>query len=246
MNLNIVIMAAGKGTRMGSTLPKVMHPIGGKPMVEHVLRAVEPLAPSMIVTVTGYGAPVVERHVSYHNNIVFFVRQEPQLGTGHAVLQALPYLDDEGYTVILNGDTPLISTHTIAELVAATADFDHHRLGLLTVRMYNPAGYGRIMRDQNGDILKIIEQKDCTPAEAEIKEVYTGILCVPNEFLRRWLPNLSNDNAQGEYYLTDIVKMAAFDCIDIVATQPTHIREVIGVNTPAQLAELEALYQETK
>jgi bifunctional UDP-N-acetylglucosamine pyrophosphorylase/glucosamine-1-phosphate N-acetyltransferase len=237
MALDIVIMAAGKGTRMKSALPKVLHKLGGASLLQHVLRAAAELPADGIVAITGHGADAVESSVSAAN--LRFVRQMPQLGTGHAVQQAVPALHDEGTTLILNGDVPLIEPATMRSLVAACGGT---RLALLTVLLDEPRGYGRILRDGDA-VTAIVEEKDATDEQRRLKEVYTGMMAVPTGALKRWLAALRNDNAQGEYYLTDIVAMAAADQVPVVAARAASETEVLGVNSPLELARLERRYQ---
>jgi bifunctional UDP-N-acetylglucosamine pyrophosphorylase/glucosamine-1-phosphate N-acetyltransferase len=237
MALDIVIMAAGKGTRMKSALPKVLHKLGGRSLLQHVLQTAAGLGADGIVTITGHGAEAVEAAVSAPK--LRFVRQMPQLGTGHAVQQAVPALHTEGITLILNGDVPLIEAATMKALVAACAG---ERLALLTVDLQNPHGYGRILRE--GDTVKaIVEEKDASPAQRLIKEGYTGMMAVPTAHLKRWLAALRNDNAQKEYYLTDIVAAAAADGVPVVASKAQNETEVLGVNSPLELARLERRFQ---
>ncbi len=237
MALDIVIMAAGKGTRMKSSLPKVLHKLAGRSLLQHVLNTATRLSADRIITITGHGAEVVEAAVTAPN--LRFVRQEPQLGTGHAVQQAVPSLHDAGTTLILNGDVPLITERTARALVEACGGT---KLALLTIALADPTGYGRIVRD--GDSVRaIVEHKDATPAQREIHEIYTGMMAVPTAALKRWLANLKNDNVQGEYYLTDIVAMAVADGTPVVAAQPLTEAEVLGVNSPVQLADLERRHQ---
>lgn len=239
MTTNIVIMAAGKGTRMNSDLPKVLHPVFGVPMIQHVLWATELLVPEQIIVVTGYGAPLVEDFVRDQYPIasdIFFARQERQLGTGHAVQQALPLLTPEGVTVVLNGDVPFVNHRTLARMVERARD----RLVLLAAKLENPTGYGRILKEQ-GRVIGIVEEKDATPLQREIKEIYTGTLACPNSLLQQLLPKLTNDNAQGEFYLTDIVGLARRANQAVELEFPEALKEVIGVNSPAQLQELEQL-----
>jgi bifunctional UDP-N-acetylglucosamine pyrophosphorylase/glucosamine-1-phosphate N-acetyltransferase len=237
MALDIVIMAAGKGTRMKSSLPKVLHKLAGRSLLQHVLDTAATLGADRIITITGHGAELVEAAVQAPH--LQFVRQMPQLGTGHAVQQAVPALHAEGITLILNGDVPLIRAETARALVEAC---DGTRLALLTIDLADAAGYGRIVRE--GDAVRaIVEHKDATPAQREIREVYTGMMAVPTGLLKRWLSQLKNDNVQGEYYLTDIVAMAVADQVAVVAAQPVAEVEVLGVNSPVQLAELERLHQ---
>ncbi len=244
MAVNIVVMAAGKGTRMKSTLPKVLHRLAGRPLLQHVLDAAGALgaarAGANTVLIVGHGAEVVESAVAGQR--VRCVRQEPQLGTGHAVQQALPALDDRhATTLILNGDVPLIRPATAAALVDACGG---ERLALLTVELADPSGYGRIVRDAGGQrVLGIVEHKDASADERAIREVYTGMMAAPTAALRRWVAALRNDNAQREYYLTDIVAMAVAEGVPVVAQPVADETEVLGVNSPLQLAELERRLQ---
>jgi len=238
MALDIVIMAAGKGTRMKSTLPKVLHRLAGRSLLQHVLQTAAQLGADRIVAVTGHGADAVEASVQAPN--LCFVRQLPQLGTGHAVQQAVPQLHDDGMTLILNGDVPLIEAATARALLAAA---DGRNLALLTVELEDASGYGRVLRSEGSGVRAIVEHKDATPAEREIREVYTGIMAVPTVHLKRWLAALRNDNAQGEFYLTDIVAMAVADRVPVVTSHPRIEAEVLGVNSPLQLADLERRVQ---
>jgi bifunctional UDP-N-acetylglucosamine pyrophosphorylase/glucosamine-1-phosphate N-acetyltransferase len=237
MALDIVIMAAGKGTRMKSSLPKVLHRLAGRSLLQHVLHTAARLNADRIVTITGHGAEVVEAAVQAPN--LTFVRQEPQLGTGHAVQQAVPSLHEAGTTLILNGDVPLITERTARALVEACGG---EKLALLTIELDDATGYGRIVRQGNA-VRAIVEHKDASPAQREIREIYTGMMAVPTAALKRWLANLKNDNVQGEYYLTDIVAMAVADGTPVVAAQPLTEAEVLGVNSPSQLADLERRHQ---
>ena len=244
--LDIVIMAAGKGTRMRSKWPKVLHRLGGKNLLQHVLDTVAALGARRIVVVTGHEAEAVQTAVHAPNLV--FVRQEPQLGTGHAVQQALPLLSDDGTTLILNGDVPLLSAATARALVGAC---DASRLALLTAQFDDPRGYGRVVRDdapggnarEGGRIQRIVEDKDASTVERGIREVYTGALAAPTAALRRWVGGLRNQNAQGEYYLTDVVASAAADGVPVVSAQPEVLTEVLGVNSAGQLADLERRLQ---
>lgn len=242
MALDIVIMAAGKGTRMKSDRPKVLHELAGLSLLEHVLHTAGEVAADRIVVVTGHGAEQVESAVRAPN--LQFVRQNPQLGTGHAVQQAAPQLHEDGITLILNGDTPLIEAATLRALVDACAG---DQLALLTVTLADATGYGRILRrtaaDGSSTVLAIVEHKDATPEQRAINEVYTGAMAAPTARLKAWLARLDNRNAQGEYYLTDVVAFAVADGVPVVAAQPQRASEVLGVNSPQQLAELERLCQ---
>jgi bifunctional UDP-N-acetylglucosamine pyrophosphorylase/glucosamine-1-phosphate N-acetyltransferase len=236
--VDVVVMAAGKGTRMKSRLPKVLHRLAGRPLVQHVLDTVTGLGARKVVLITGHGADQVEKALAGSGSLQF-VRQEPQLGTGHAVQQAVPVLEDDGVTLVLNGDVPLIGVDTLRELVARCGG---RCLALLSVDMPDPTGYGRIVR--SGDaVWEIVEHKDATEAQRRIQEVYTGFMAVPTRLLRQWLARLTNDNAQGEYYLTDIVKFAVADGADVVAVKTPDRLQVDGVNSPRQLAELERAWQ---
>ena len=239
-SLQIVIMAAGKGTRMKSARPKVLHRLAGKSLLQHVLDAVAGLGASRTLVVTGHGAPTVEAEAAAPG--VTFVRQEPQLGTGHAVQQVAAHLDSAGTTLILNGDVPLIQAATAAALVAACGGT---KLALLTTLLTDASGYGRIVRD-GAAVKAIVEHKDASPAQRQVREIYTGMLAAPTAWLTRAVMALKNDNVQGEYYLTDIVAMAVADGIAVVATQASSETEVLGVNSPVQLADLERRYQRAR
>ncbi len=244
MALQIVIMAAGKGTRMKSSLPKVLHRLAGVSLLQHVLDTTAALGEHRSWVVTGHGAEQVESAIAGSGALA--VRQMPQLGTGHAVQQVVPHLadvDGGGTTLILNGDVPLIEAATARALCEACGG---QRLALLTITLDDASGYGRILRaaaDHGGGVLGIVEHKDATPAQREIGEVYTGMMAAPTALLKRWVMALSNDNAQGEYYLTDIVAMAVAQGVPVVATPARDETEVLGVNSPLQLAELERRLQ---
>jgi len=238
MALDIVILAAGKGTRMKSALPKVLHRLAGRPLLVHVLDGCATLRADRTVVVTGYAAADVEQCVAGRG--VQCVRQEPQLGTGHAVQQAAALLDESGTTLILNGDVPLISADTARRLVDAC---DGRRLALLTLELDDPSGYGRIVRERD-TVRGIVEHKDASASQRAIREIYTGIMAAPTAALKRWLARLTNHNAQHEYYLTDIVAMAVADDVP-VTTQAAHDEtEVLGVNSAVQLADLERRVQQ--
>jgi bifunctional UDP-N-acetylglucosamine pyrophosphorylase/glucosamine-1-phosphate N-acetyltransferase len=234
--LNIVILAAGKGTRMYSDKPKVLHALAGKPLVRHVLDCAAALQPQQICVVYGHGGEAVPQALQHY--AAQFVIQEPQLGTGHAVQQALPQLADGGNTLVLYGDVPLIRHVTLHQMQQAGDG-----LVLLTVNLDNPTGYGRIVRDAEGDVSSIVEEKDATPEQREIREVNTGILLAPTAQLRAWLGKLQNNNAQGEYYLTDIVAMAVQQGVEVHTVQPAHEWEIHGINSKLQLATLERTWQ---
>ena len=235
--MNIVILAAGMGKRMHSSLPKVLHLLAGKSMLEHVIAPARALMPEKLVVVYGHGGEQVLRQITGPDLI--FVKQEPQLGTGHAVMQAVPELDESVPTLILYGDVPLIGIESLRRLVSVAGN---ERLGILTVEMPDPTGYGRIIR-VDGRIRRIVEQKDGREEELAVKEINTGMMVVPTALLKRWLSSLTNDNVQGEYYLTDIVSRAVSENIDIVSSQPDDISETMGVNSKKQLAKLERVYQ---
>lgn len=235
-SLNIVILAAGKGTRMHSDRPKVLHPLAGRPLLQHVLDTAAELAPGKTCVVYGHGGEAVPQAMAQYK--ADFVVQEPQLGTGHAVQQAMPHLEDVGRTLVLYGDVPLIQQSTLHQM-QQFAD----GLVLLTINLKNPIGYGRIVRNAQGDVLSIVEEKDATPEQREIQEINTGILLAPTDKLRGWLGKLQNNNAQGEYYLTDIVSMAAQQGITVHTAQPSHEWEISGINSKSQLAELERIWQ---
>ena len=236
--LHVVILAAGQGSRMKSALPKVLHPVAGKPMLHHVVDTARQLGAEQIHTVIGHGAEAVR--ASLPDNSVNWVMQTEQLGTGHAVAQALPHLPDNARVLVLYGDVPLTARNTLEAMVS---DLDESNLALLTVDMANPHGYGRIVRNAAGQVQAIVEQKDASAEQQEIKEVNTGILAVSAKHLKDWLPTLSNSNAQGEYYLTDIIAMARDKGLSITVSQPLNPFEVQGVNNRLQLAELERWYQ---
>jgi bifunctional UDP-N-acetylglucosamine pyrophosphorylase/glucosamine-1-phosphate N-acetyltransferase len=238
MTLNVVILAAGQGKRMYSALPKVLHKLAGKPLLGHVIDAAQTLRPTKICTVYGHGGSNVPN--VFDEGAVIWVKQEPQLGTGHAVMQTLPHIDDTGTTLILYGDVPLVTVDTMRALVAIA---DQGKLALLTVNLEDPSGYGRIVRDGSGNVLSIIEHKDASEAQRAIREVNTGIMAVPGEHLARWLSNLSDDNAQKEYYLTDIVAQAVAEGVIVEAHTLSRIWESLGVNSRSQLAELERIHQ---
>lgn len=240
--IDVVVMAAGKGTRMKSRLPKVLHRLAGRPLLAHVMSTVGELGARSVVVITGNGAQEVEAAVASwprQGAAPVFVRQEPQLGTGHAVQQAAPQLPDDGVALILNGDVPLISASTLEQLVDACAG---RRLALLSIEMADPTGYGRILRE-GSSVLGIVEHKDASEQQRAIREVYTGFMAVPTRQLKTWLARLTNDNAQGEYYLTDVVAVAVGDGVEVVAVKAAQQMEVDGVNSPMQLAALERAHQ---
>ena len=247
MNLNtpfpidVVVMAAGKGTRMKSRLPKVLQRLAGVPLVQHVLNTAAQLDARSAVVITGHGADQVEPVLLAPGQAlaVQCVRQEPQLGTGHAVQQAVPVLADDGVVVILSGDVPLTQTGTLQALIAESGG---DKLALLTIDFADPTGYGRIVRKGEA-VQAIVEHKDATVAQRQIQEVYSGIMAVPAKLLKGWLGRIDNQNAQGEYYLTDVVKLAVADGVPVVAHKIADPLQVAGINSPVQLAELERAHQ---
>lgn len=238
MSLDIVILAAGQGTRMRSALPKVLHPVAGDSMLGHVIHSARKLSPKRIHVVIGHGADVVRERLAADD--LNFVMQDKQLGTGHAVAQALPELTAEN-VLILYGDVPLIEVETLERLLKKVSD---EQLALLTVNLDDPTGYGRIVRDEQKRVSAIVEHKDATDAQKAITEGNTGILAVPGKRLADWLGRLSNNNAQGEYYLTDVIAMAVNDGLVVATEQPLDAMEVQGANDRKQLAELERHYQQ--
>jgi bifunctional UDP-N-acetylglucosamine pyrophosphorylase/glucosamine-1-phosphate N-acetyltransferase len=238
MSLDIVILAAGQGTRMRSALPKVLHPVAGKPMLGHVIDTARKLAPRKIHVVIGHGAELVRERLAADD--INFVLQSEQLGTGHAVAQALPALQAEK-VLILYGDVPLTQVETLTRLLEQAND---SQLGLLTVNLADPSGYGRIVRNAAGVVQAIVEHKDASEAQRAIREGNTGILAVPGKRLGDWLGRLSNSNAQGEYYLTDVIAMAVADGLVVATETAQDEMEVLGANDRIQLAQLERHYQQ--
>jgi bifunctional UDP-N-acetylglucosamine pyrophosphorylase/glucosamine-1-phosphate N-acetyltransferase len=237
--MNVVILAAGMGKRMQSALPKVLHPLAGKPLLQHVLDTARSLSASRLCVIYGHGAAAVQALLAKQPQPVATALQEKQLGTGHAVMQGLPELDDNVPTLILYGDVPLTTTASLQALITAAGN---DKLGILTVVQDDPTGLGRIVRE-NGHIVRIVEQKDASEAERAIKEINSGIMVVPTRRLKQWLAAIKNENAQGEYYLTDIVALAVADGVPVVSAQPSAVWEVAGVNSKVQLAELERIHQ---
>ena len=234
--MNVVILAAGQGKRMRSDLPKVMHRLAGRPLLQHVLASARSLAPSQIVIVYGHGGEAVRESITEEG--VVWVRQAPQLGTGHALQQALPALDASVATLVLYGDVPLTRRTTLETLLGAAGE----GISLLTVELADPSGYGRIVR-RGAEVVRIVEQKDATAAERAIGEVNTGMMVLPTARLAGWLARLGNDNAQQEYYLTDVIALAAADGVPVRAVQPADTWETLGVNSKTDLAVLERIVQ---
>lgn len=235
--MNVIILAAGMGKRMQSALPKVLHPLAGKPLLSHVIDTARALSPTRLCVVYGHGGDAVPSRLAASD--LTFALQSPQLGTGHAVKQGMDHLDDGVPTLVLYGDVPLTTAASLQRLLAAAGN---DKLGILTVELDDPTGYGRIVRE-NGVITRIVEQKDASAAELTIREVNTGIMSIPTARLRGWLDRLSNRNASGEYYLTDIVAQAVADGMPVVAAHPDDVAETLGVNSKVQLAELERIHQ---
>jgi bifunctional UDP-N-acetylglucosamine pyrophosphorylase / glucosamine-1-phosphate N-acetyltransferase len=244
MNIDIVIMAAGKGTRMKSKTPKVLHKLAGRALLHHVIDTAAALKPRSIITITGHGATQVIAACDQYTGTgssfsLKFVTQEPQLGTGHAVQQAAPALPDDGVTLVLSGDVPLTQLETLQALVQASAGT---QIALLTIDLADPSGYGRIVRTGQA-VQAIVEQKDATPAQRAINETYSGIMAAPTALLKKYLALLDNENAQQEFYLTDVVRHAVAAGTGVVAVKTRDAVQVAGVNSPAQLQELEREFQ---
>jgi len=238
MQTDVVILAAGQGSRMKSSLPKVMHKLAGKPMLQHVIERAQALKPEALHVVIGHGGDQIEQAMAGKSlNLVW---QHEQLGTGHAVAQAMPAIGPDSVVLVLYGDVPLTRSETLQQLVGIAVQGD---LGLLTVTLQDPSGYGRIVRNAVGDVVAIVEHKDASEQQKLIREVNTGILALPSAALHEWLPRLSANNAQGEYYLTDVIAMAAEEGMRVRAIQPNAEQEVQGVNNRLQLAQLERWHQ---
>lgn len=239
MKLRVVILAAGKGTRMRSELPKVLHKVASKPMVEHVIDTARSLKPDAINLIYGHGGDQLKQAIA--GDDLTWVEQREQLGTGHAVQQVIPHLKSSEKVIILYGDVPLLTESTLIKLVTASANTS---LGLLTMTLAEPTGYGRIVRNERRSVTGIVEQKDANAQQLAINEVNTGIMIADSDKLKAWLEQLSNDNAQKEYYLTDIVEMAARENVNIATAQPDNAQEVEGANNRQQLASLERALQQ--
>lgn len=235
--LNIVILAAGKGTRMHSSLPKVLHEVGAKPILGHVIDCAKALNPDKVIVVYGFGGEIVKNAFSQEN--ITWVNQAEQLGTGHAVQQAVPYLEDNAKTLILLGDVPLVDVESCKNLVAQST----HQLVIQSFNKADPTGYGRIVRSPDGQVNAIVEHKDATDAQRNILEVNTGIMAMPNKYLKKWLSRLTNNNAQGEYYLTDIVSLAVTEGVSVNAEIIKDEWSVTGINSKADLVQIERVYQ---
>jgi bifunctional UDP-N-acetylglucosamine pyrophosphorylase/glucosamine-1-phosphate N-acetyltransferase len=241
MKLDVIILAAGQGTRMRSSLPKVLHPLGGKALVQHVIDTAAGFSDSSIHVVYGHGAEMVLNQLGDQD--VNWVMQEEQLGTGHAVQQAMPHIGDDSVVMILYGDVPLIRKETLEGLLGIVAE---DTLALLTIELQDSTGYGRIVRNAKGDVERIVEHKDATEEEREIKEINTGILAATSRNMENWLGRLDNNNSQKEYYLTDIIEMAVQDGIGVKTVSPEEEIEVMGINDKVQLAEMERAFQLNK
>ena len=241
--MNVVILAAGMGKRMQSALPKVLHPLAGKPLLQHVIDTARSLKPSKLCVIYGHGGAAVPEMVAKLAEstgvAIDTALQQPQLGTGHAVMQAVPQIDENAPTLVLYGDVPLTTADSLRRLVEAAGK---DKLAILTVEQANPSGLGRIVRE-NGNIVRIVEEKDASEEERAIREINSGIMVIPTSRLKNWLESLSNNNAQGEYYLTDIVAKAVAEGVPVVSAQPSAEWEVAGVNSKVQLAELERRHQ---
>jgi len=237
VSLNVIVLAAGKGKRMRSELPKVLQPVAGKALLAHVLDTARALEPTAIHVVYGHGGEVVRER--FPGPDLEWCMQAEQLGTGHAVAQAMPHVPDGARVLILCGDVPLVRPETLAALASEKAA----ALTVLTAELDDPTGYGRIIRDDDGAVTGIVEQKEASPAQQAIREINTGIMCIEAAHLRRWLDALDNDNAQGEYYLTDVISMAVREGIEVVGVRADRANEVLGINDKSQLAESERLYQ---
>lgn len=236
--LNILILAAGKGTRMHSNRPKVLHEIGGQPILRHVIKCAKQLNPTKIVVVYGFGGEQVKQ--AFQDENIIWAEQKEQLGTGHAVQQALPHLDGEANTLILLGDVPLVSAAACEKLLAQADD----QLIIQSFKKQYPTGYGRIVRNEHGKVNAIVEQKDATTSQQAINEVNTGIMAMPTKHLSNWLQRLTNNNAQQEYYLTDIVGFAVVDKIEVNAVIIDDEWSVTGINSKQDLAQIERVYQQ--
>ncbi len=240
-SLSVIILAAGSGTRMASNKPKVLHELGGKTLLDHVIDAVLPLHPEQLFVIYGHMGEVVLDAMQHRQNQITWVEQKQRLGTGHAVQQVLPLLNLDNNTLILCGDVPLISTATLQHLIDGT---QKNQLGLITAHLKNPTGLGRIIRDPYQQVQGIIEEKDASDVQKQITEINTGIYCIPTILLQKWLPKLTNQNNQKEYYLTDVVRLAHEERTPITVSSPEKTAEIFGTNTRIELAALERIYQQ--
>ncbi len=237
--LSVVILAAGEGKRMKSALPKVLQPLAGRPLLKHVIDTARTLKPAAVYVVYGHGGEQVRG--ALNDEGVSWILQQPRLGTGHAVLQAMPQIPDDQLVLVLYGDVPLISRATLTQLLALAGP---RSVGLLSMRTDEPGGYGRIVRGSNGRVLRIVEHKDASARELKLTECNTGVLAAPAALLRRWLERLGNANSQGEYYLTDVIAMAAKDKVAVRPLVAPTLTEVLGVNDKAQLSYLEGVLRQ--
>lgn len=241
MATQVVILAAGKGARMKSSLPKVLHPLAGKPLITHVITTAQEMSPTRRpIIVYGFQGEQLREKLSDSNFQCEWVEQKEQLGTAHALLQALPHIDENDQVLILYGDVPLITAHTLTKLIQATSQ---KQIGLVTALLDTPAGYGRIKRDAHGNVIAIVEDKDASDDEKRIKEINPGMYYAPASFLKNWLTKINNTNKQHEFYLTDIIAQTCADNIMIQTVSPIHVEEILGVNDRIQLNQLERFYQ---
>ena len=238
MKITTIILAAGKGTRMRSEIPKILHKVANRPLLQHVYDMSREIENNAITIVYGHGAELVRSTLKGLD--ATWIEQKQQLGTGHAVQQCKDQISDNDTVLILYGDVPLLKLSTVQQLIA---NVSNNTLALLTVNLDNPTGYGRIVRDSSGKVTKIVEEKDASPDEKLISEGNTGILAVQGGQLKKWLAQLGNNNAQGEYYLTDVIEMAVADKVDVITSQPDTVEGVLGVNNRVQLSHLERVYQ---
>ena len=238
MSLKIVILAAGQGTRMRSTLPKVLHQLAGRPLLRWILNAVDALAAAELFVVYGHQGEQVQQ--AFTDTVVTWVKQTEQLGTGHAVQQVISQLSDDDQLLILPGDIPLINSETLSQLIAQTAADE---VSILTANVDEPHGLGRILRNKQQAIMGIVEERDANDDEKMITEINTGVMLLPAKSLKKWLTKLSNNNAQHEYYLTDVIALAVADKATIKSSQPSFNEEIMGINDRSQLARLERIYQ---
>lgn len=238
-------MAAGKGTRMKSTLPKVLHTVSGKPMLEHVIDSVSNFQPDNIFVIIGHGAEQVKEYFA-ENQKLTWVEQKEQLGTGHAIMQVFPHLTDySGDVLILSGDVPLLSKETIEEIFNVHQN-DSSQATILTTIVDNPFGYGRIIKDEKNNVIKIVEEKDCNNQEKSVKEINSGTYCFNWNYLNRFLNQITPKNAQGEYYLTDVIKLFVENNLNVKSYITTKIEEITGINDRYTLSEVEQIMQKNK